>query len=233
MDAEAFETALRAMATEDQRVKYQRFFPGDDSFIGVRMGDVFALATSALAMPVPDLEALLENETHEVRVGACSIMGKAAASRTATVERRQELYDLYLRRHDRIDTWDLVDLAAHQVVGSWLLDKPRTPLYELAASAFWPERRSAIVATAAFIRRGEVDDTMAIAATLVDDEEELVQKAVGWMLRFAGDVDRARLLGYLDEHADRMARVAVRGAVEKLDKPTRDRYLKRQRQSLF
>ncbi|MET0147451.1 MAG: DNA alkylation repair protein [Ilumatobacteraceae bacterium] len=223
--AREFRAELVAMATDEQRRKYERFFPGDDTLIGVRMGDVFGLATRSRAMPVAEIEVLLEDPVHEVRAGACSIMGKAATHRTVAPARHGELYDLYLRRHDRIDTWDLVDLAAHQVVGSWLIDKPRDPLDRLAVSGFWPERRTAIVATAAFLRRGETADTMRLASTLAGDDHPLVQKGTGWMLRYAGDVDRAVLVAFLDRHARSMGRVAVRGAVEKLDPPDRRRYI--------
>jgi 3-methyladenine DNA glycosylase AlkD len=225
--AAGFEASLRVMATEEQRIKYERYFPGDSSLIGVRMGDVFNLAKTALSMPVAELEVLLESPIHEVRVGACSIMGKAAMAKKAAVERHQDLYELYLRRHDRIDTWDLVDLASHQVLGTWLLDKPRTPLYRLAESGFWPERRSAIVATAAFLKRKEIDDTLNVAALLAGDSEELVQKGVGWMLRYVGDIDQPKLLVHLDKYGHRMSRTTLRAAVEKLDKPTRDHYLLR------
>ncbi len=224
--AAGFEAALRALATEDQRIKYGQFFPGDDSFIGVRMGDVFTLAKTALDLPSTELEVLLESPTHEVRVGACSIMGKAATARKVQPGRHRELYELYLRRHDRIDTWDLVDLAAHQVLGTWLLDKPRTPLDRLAESGFWPERRSAIVATAAFLKRKEVDDTLRIAAALAGDPEELVQKGVGLMIRYVGHIYRARLLANLERNADAMSRAGVRAAIEKLDTPPRDSYLR-------
>ncbi|TFC06977.1 DNA alkylation repair protein [Cryobacterium adonitolivorans] len=168
--AAEFHESLVALASPEQRQKYTRYFPGDDSFIGVRMGDVFALAGRVLAMPAHDIETLLESPIHEVRVGACSIMGKAATHRKASVERREELYELYLRRRDRIDTWDLVDLVAQQVVGGWLIDKPRDPLYALAGSSFWPERRTAVVSTAAFLRRGEITDTLRLARMLGDDE---------------------------------------------------------------
>ena len=216
---------LLERATPEQRQKYTRYFPGDDSFAGVRMGDVFALAGGARAMPVGEIEVLLESPVHEVRVGACSIMGKAATHRTVSVERHRDLYELYLRRHDRIDTWDLVDLGAHQVVGSWLVDKPRDPLYALAQSSFWPERRTAIVATAAFLRRQQITDTLRLARMLAADENDLVQKATGWMLRYAGDVDRAALLAFLDEEAATLPRLTLRAAIEKLDKPTRAGYL--------
>ncbi|MEC5183893.1 3-methyladenine DNA glycosylase AlkD [Cryobacterium sp. MP_3.1] len=223
-----FQRSLVALATPEQQQKYTRYFPGDDSFIGVRMGDVFALAGRALAMPVPDIETLLESPTHEVRVGACSIMGKAATHRKTGVERSEELYELCLRRHDRIDTWDLVDLVAYQVVGGWLIDKPRDPLYALAASSFWPERRTAIVATAAFLRRGDITDTLQLARILGSDENDYVQKATGWMLRYLGDVDRDALLGFLDQSAAGLPRLTLRAATEKLDKPVRAGYLARE-----
>ncbi|MGO4782808.1 DNA alkylation repair protein [Cryobacterium sp. W22_MBD10_FK3] len=224
-NAADFQAGLEVLATPEQRQKYTRYFPNDDSFIGVRMGDLFALAGRALAMPVPSLETLLDSPIHEVRAGACSIMGKSATHRAAGIGRREELYDLYLRRHDRIDTWDLVDLGAAQVVGGWLVDKPRDPLYTLASSSFWPERRTAMVATAAFLHRGDITDTLRLAALLGDDEHELVQKATGWMLRYLGDVDRDALIGFLDENATVLARAALRAATEKLVRPVRAGYL--------
>jgi hypothetical protein len=225
LTADAFLTRLQATATDEQRVAYRRYFPGDESFIGVRMGTVFALANTFRAMPGDEIELLLESPVHEVRAGACSLMGKAATARKVTPERHQELYDLYLRRHDRIDAWDLVDLAAHQVLGTWLLDRPRDVLYRLAASDFWPERRSAIVAPAAFIKRGDVEDTFAIARLLLDDPHELVHKGAGWMLRYAGEVNRPALRAFLDDAAGRMPRAMLRAAIEKLDAGERKQYL--------
>jgi 3-methyladenine DNA glycosylase AlkD len=226
LTAAAFLTHLEAEANEEQQIAYKRYFPGDDSFIGVRMGTVFNLAKEFIAMPAAEVERLLESPVHEARAGACSIMGKAASHKKATLERREELYELYLRRHDRIDDWDLVDLAAYQVIGAWLLDKPRDPLYELARSTFWPERRTAIVATAAFLRRGEVDDTLAISEMLLGDDHVLVHKGAGWMLRYAGEADRDRFIDFLDEHAAQMPRPMLRAAIENLDKPQRAHYLK-------
>ncbi len=223
--AEAFLARLRAEATDEQRVAYRRFFPGDESFLGVRMGTVFAIARECLAMPPGEIEALLESPVHEARAGACSVMGRAATHRRTTPERHEELYRLYLRRHDRIDAWDLVDLAAHQVVGTWLLDRPRDPLYDLARSGFWPERRTAVVATAAFLKRGQTDDTFALARLLAGDDHPLVHKGVGWMLRHAGDVDRDRFLAFLDASAPDLPRAVVRPAVEKLEPADRTRFV--------
>lgn len=227
MDAAGLITTLESLASDVEREKYTRYFApdADAPFIGVRMGAVFELAKTALDLPAAELERLLEQPTHEVRALACSIMGKSAARPKTSASRRTELYELYLRRHDRIDQWDLVDLAARDVVGVYLLERDRAPLSRLAASAFWPERRTALVASFAFLRRGELDDAYELAEALADDPEPLVQKALGWVLRAAGDVDRDRLTAFVEAHAATMPRVALRAAIEHYDKPQRARIL--------
>ncbi|WP_022889946.1 DNA alkylation repair protein [Agromyces italicus] len=227
MDASGLIGELEAMASEAERVKYRRYFPDDDSapFIGVRMGAVFDLAKTALELPVRELELLLEEPTHEVRALACSIMGRSAAQPGVDDTRRTELYELYLRRHDRIDQWDLVDLAARDVIGAHLLERDRPPLDLLAASGFWPERRTALVATFAFLRRGQPDDAFTLAERLALDDAPFVQRAVGWVLRAAGDLDEARLVALVERHAATMPRIALRAAIEHLPKTERMRLL--------
>jgi 3-methyladenine DNA glycosylase AlkD len=196
-----------------------------DIILGVRMGQVFALAKEYMQMPLDEVEKLLESPIHEMRVGAVSIMDFQARSKKTTDKRREELFDLYIRRHDRIDTWDLVDRAAPWVVGSYLMDKPRKILYKLAKSKKMSERRTAIVSTLYFIGRGDVDDAFQLAELLLHDKEDLIHKANGWALRFAGDKDRRQLLSFLDKHAASMPRVTLRYATEHFDKKQRDHYL--------
>ena len=191
----------------------------------IRMGQIFALARDHIDMPPSEIERLLEDPSHEARVGAVSVMDWQARDRQTTDERRHELFELYIRRHDLIDTWDLVDRAAIWVVGEYLRDRPRDVLDELASSDRPMERRTAIVSTYAFIRRGQLDDTFRIAERLVADDDDLVHKAVGWMLREAGKRDPARLAAFLDAHAATMPRVMLRYAIEKLDPTERQRYL--------
>jgi 3-methyladenine DNA glycosylase AlkD len=226
-DAAGLVATLEDLATVAERAKYARYFPPDPDapFIGVRMGAVFELAKTALDLPTAELEVLLERPTHEVQALACSIMGKSAAARKTTPERRTGLYELYLRRHDRIDQWDLVDLAARDVIGGYLLDRDRSPLARLAASAFWPERRTALVATFAFLKRGELDDAYRLAEELAVDPEPFVQKALGWVLRAAGDLDPARLLEFVELRAATMPRIALRAAIEHVPKDERARIL--------
>jgi 3-methyladenine DNA glycosylase AlkD len=198
---------------------------GADPYAGIGMGQIFKLAKEFEELPSAEIERLLENDHHPVKVGAVSIMDWQARARKTTDERRRELFDLYIRRHDRIDTWDLVDRAAIHVVGEYLVDGPRDILDTLARSKQPMERRTAILSTYAFIRKGQLDDTYRIAETLSDDPDDLVHNAVGWMLREAGKRDAPRLAAFLDAHAATMPRVMLRYAIEKLDKATRDRYL--------
>jgi 3-methyladenine DNA glycosylase AlkD len=198
----------------------------DDVILGVRMGQVFALAREFIDLPLDEVETMLESPIHEMRVGAVSIMDFQARSKKTTDQRRKELFNLYIRRHDRINTWDLVDRSAPWVVGSYLMDKPRKVLYKLARTKKLPERRSAIVSTLYFIGKGDVDDAFKLAELLLHDKEDLIHKAVGWALRFAGDKDRKQLLKFLDTHAGTMPRVTLRYATEHVEKKQRDKYLK-------
>lgn len=231
--AQVFVLELKRLSSAAQLKQYHRFFtfdddppPGADRFIGVRMGQVFALAREHMAMPPAEIEKLLESPIHEVRVGAVSIMDFQARSKRTPPARRKELFDLYLRRHDRIDSWDLVDRSAPHVIGAYLFDRPRKVLYKLARSRRPMERRTAMVATGYFIRQRDVNDTFRIAELLLHDDQDLIHKATGWMLREAGRVDPARLRDFLQKHGARMPRVALRYAVEKLPARERLRYLK-------
>ncbi len=199
---------------------------GDDAILGVRMGQVFALAKEFMQMDLDEIEKMLESPIHEMRVGAVSIMDFQARSKKTTAERRKELFDLYIRRHDRINTWDLVDRSAPYVVGGYLFDKPRKVLYKLAKSKKMPERRTAIVSTLYFIGKGDVDDAFKLAELMLFDKEDLIHKANGWALRFAGDKERKSLVRFLDEYAATMPRVTLRYATEHFDKKQRDHYLK-------
>lgn len=235
--AAEFIRKLKRLSTAAQLKQYHRFFtfednprPGADRFIGVRMGQVFALAKEHMAMPPAEVEKLLESPIHEARVGAVSIMDFQARSNRTPAARRKELFDLYLRRHDRIDSWDLVDRSAPYVIGAYLADKPRKVLYKLARSRRPMERRTAIVATGFFIRKRDVVDTFRIAELLLHDDQDLIHKATGWMLREAGQVDPNRLRAFLDKHGPSMPRMALRYAIEKLPARDRLRYVKSKKQ---
>lgn len=217
-DTSEIERVARGFRTDSERAE-------DNQFLSVRPGSVFKVAKQFTGLPLADVERLLESPYYEARLAAVSIMDFQARSKRTTDTRRRALFNLYLRRHDRINNWDLVDRAAPYVVGGYLADGPRDVLYDLAQSANPLERRTAIVATYYFIRAGEVEETFRVAETLVQDEHDLVQKAVGSWVREAGKKDQARLLRFLDTHADTMPRVMLRYATEKLDPGTRAAYL--------
>jgi len=226
MSAEQFVNNLKSYRSPEVAESHRHLASDEsDIILSVRMGQVFALAKEFMDMPLEEVEKLLESPIHEARVGAVSIMDFQARSKKVTGKRKKELFDLYLRRHDRIDTWDLVDRSAVHVVGGYLIDKPRKILYKLARSKNMPERRTAIVSTLYFIGKGDVEDAFKLAEILLDDEEDLIHKAVGWALRYAGDKDRQRLLSFLDQYAANMPRTALRYAIEHLDKKQREHYL--------
>jgi 3-methyladenine DNA glycosylase AlkD len=231
LTADAILARLQDLRSDEELRKYQRYFKfgeGEyahgDTFIGVRMGHVFALAKECVLTPPAEIEKLMESDIHEARAAAMSIMAKQYAAKKTTPERRQELFDLYLRRHDRINNWDLVDLAAYYVIGPHLVDRPRDVLYQLAKSDSIWERRTATLATFSFIRLGQLDDAFAIAELLIDDPEDLIHKAVGWMLRTT-DGNRAALNAFLDQHAARMRRIMLRNALEHYAPDERAHYL--------
>jgi 3-methyladenine DNA glycosylase AlkD len=176
-------------------------------------------------LPPDEIEKLLESPLHEVRAGGLSIMDKQARRKRTSESRRKELFDLYMRRTDRINNWDLVDVACPHVVGGYLYDKPRDALYELARSENMWERRTAIVSTYFFIRQGDVNDTFQIAEVLIDDQEDLIHKATDGWLREAGKKDRRRLRTFLDRHAATMPRTMLRYATGHLDEGERKHYL--------
>jgi 3-methyladenine DNA glycosylase AlkD len=204
--------------------KQQDHFRTDAEFWGVRMGSVFALAKEFIGLPVAEIDELLRSPVHEVRVGALSVMGKRASAKKTTEADLAALYELYMARIDLINTWDLVDLCAHHVLGRHLADKPRTPLYDLAASPDWWKRRIAIFATLHFLRDGDLTDTWSLADLLAEDPHDLVQKTVGGLAREAGKHDPARLHTFLDTHAATAPKVMLTQAMEHLDKPTKAAY---------
>ena len=232
LKANQFIKRLKLFQSPKELEKIKRYFKSDkgeysygDKFIGVQMGKVFSLAKEFMGMPLEEVEKLLENSIHEVRAGAVSIMDFQARDKKTSDLRRKELFELYLRRHDRINNWDLVDRSALFVIGSYLLNKPRNILYKLARSKNIWERRTAIVSTGYFLRQGDISDTFRIAEILANDKADLINKAVGGWIREAGKQDAERLYEFLDEHAAKMPRVSLRYAIEKLSLSQRKKYL--------
>ncbi|MFI5711003.1 DNA alkylation repair protein [Kribbella sp. NPDC051620] len=223
-------------ATAETLARYFQVKPGGygegDQMIGVKLSTLRLILKPYLRaeLPLPAIEEALASPIHEHRLAILCLLAdraaRAAKPRTANPAELTAIYDLYLRNTKYIDNWDLVDCSAPEIVGAQLLDHPRDPLYQLIASSNLWERRIALVATYKLIRKGETADTFALAASVLDDREDLIHKASGWMLREAGKhTAPAELLAFLDQHATRMPRTMLRYAIERLPAETRKHYL--------
>ncbi len=228
LTAEEFVNELTSLQSDAEKKKIRRYFKDDDPdnrVIGVRMKKTFDLAKEfSKQMPVQEIEKLLESPFYEGRMGAVSVMDFQVRPKHASEEYRKERFDLYLNRHDRINNWDFVDRAAPRVIGSYLYDheKPKDILYKLAKSENPWERRTAIVSTAWFIKKGELDDTFKLAEMLLNDEHEYVQKAIGTWVRHAGKQDKDRLLEFLEQYAAEIQPSTLTIMMEKLDKKQKE-----------
>ena len=231
MSAADVMAALAELASPADAVQLQGYFktgPGEygegDVFIGVRVPAMRTVAKRFRHLGLDAIDELLDSEIHEHRACALLILAdqfaRGIGERSVVVER----YLAALRR-GRVNNWDLVDSSAGYILGSWLVDKDRSLLFELAASESLWDRRVAMIATSAFIWAGDPTATIAVAKRLLPDRADLIQKAVGWMLREVGKrVDRDVLTGFLDQHAAAMGRTALSYATEHLAGEERARY---------
>lgn len=197
-----------------------------DEELKLPMRDLFAIAKSHRALPLPEIETLLDEHANQIRLAAvCVLDFKARAVKTA--KERRPMRELYLRRHDRIDSWGMVDRAAPWVVGGSLAGHDLSVLHELAASPRPIERRTAITAPLYFVKFGDDDEvarSFEIANQLAQDPETVVHNAVGIFIKHAGRRLPDQQRTFLERHAASMARPGLRLAIAKLDPATRQRY---------
>ncbi|MDD9985508.1 MAG: DNA alkylation repair protein [Spirochaetaceae bacterium] len=210
----------------------QRFFrtgPGEygegDRFLGLRVPEVRAIARRHRELSLADLAEVLASPWHEHRQAALFVL--ADRYRRATPAEREPIASFYLEHLDAVNSWDLVDGSAPHILGAHLLNRDRAVLYELAASRHLWRQRVAVLATFAFIRAGQFQDTLRLAELLRDHPHDLIHKAVGWMLREIGKRDLAAEERFLDRHAARMPRTMLRYAIEKFEPERRRSYLQR------
>ena len=230
-DAQAAQQRLRSLADPAVAAGSARFFktgPGEygegDIFIGVKSPTLKTVAKEFKTLPLAEVECLLHSDIHEDRTLALVILvGQFTKADDAT---RKRIYDIYLANTCHINNWDLVDISAPQIVGGYLEDRSRKPLDRLAKSASIWERRIAVVATHWFIRHGDFADTLRIAEKLLTDGEDLIHKAVGWMLREVGKREAAVAEAFLKAHYRRMPRTMLRYAIERFPEARRQAYLK-------
>ena len=221
---------LRQLASPVHARNLSWFFktaPGEygagDRFIGIRVPVLRRLAREFRSLPLSATVELLQSPIHEERLLALLIL--TDAYRRADESGCAAIYQLYLKNLAHVNNWDLVDCSAPRIVGRHLEKRSRKILFRLARSKILWRRRVAMLATFHFIRQDDFDDALRLAEFLRDDDQDLIHKAVGWMLRETGKRDVAALKQFLDCHAGRMPRTMLRYAIEKLPARERRRYL--------
>jgi len=229
---------MEAAATPENARALARYFkvaPGSygegDIFLGLKLGDLRRLAKPYVASAFePDQWLpMLRSPIHEHRLIALVVMSERAKESAQKPNRESELqviYDTYLDNTRYVNNWDLVDVSCGPIVGGYLQDRDRAPLYKLVRSDWLWDRRIAMVSSQHFLKRRETSDLYRLAEILLPDRHDLIHKAVGWSLREAGKrVDRAELRRFLDQHASIMPRTALRYAIEHFEQAERQRYL--------
>jgi len=207
-----------------------RFFKTDpgqygygDKFLGIKVPVTRGVVKECWQkVSFDNLEECVTNQYHEVRLAALLALIEIFSHAKKNPELQKRCVDLYLSHTDRINNWDLVDLSCYPLLGTWLLDKDRTLLYDLARNGktMW-EQRIGMVSTMQFIRHGQTDDTYAIAEILIGHKHDLIHKAVGWLLREAGKRDTDKLKAWLEPRCHAMPRTMLRYAIEKLSETDR------------
>jgi 3-methyladenine DNA glycosylase AlkD len=230
VNARAIERRLRALGDRDRAKHSLRFFrtgPGEygegDRFLGLTVPDIRAVAREAKESSLDTLEQLLESPWHETRLLALVVL--VDQHRRGDAVLRDAIHQLYLRNTHRINSWDLVDCSAAEIVGAHLRDGDRSLLARLARSASLWERRIAMIATLDYIKCDDFRDALRVAAILVGDGHDLIHKATGWMLREIGKRDQAAEERFLRKYASRMPRTMLRYAIERFPERLRRQYL--------
>jgi len=195
-----------------------------DIFLGLTSQQVKDVAKKYFNLSLPKIKDLLKSKIHEERMCALRIL--VNKYNKADEREKENIFNFYLENIKRVNNWDLVDLSAPNIVGDFLLDKDKKILYQLVHSKNLWERRIAIVATYSFIRKEKFEDTFTISELLLEDKQDLIHKAVGWMLREVGKKDEAILEDFLKSHYKEMPRTTLRYAIERFDEVKRKRYLK-------
>lgn len=222
---------LQQLGSEEKAKVLQRFFktgPGEygegDVFIGVRVPNLRKLVKEYQDITIKEVMQLLKSSIHEERLFALLILVSKYSKGNETLKKR--IYELYLQNTKFINSWDLVDGSAQHIVGAFLMDKSKEPIYRLAKSNSLWERRIAILSTLYFIKHDNYSETLKISKILLTDEQDLIHKAVGWMLREIGKRHISTEEMFLKKYYKRMPRTMLRYAIEKFPESKRKKYLR-------
>lgn len=233
MTVQNIKAKLKQQENKEKAKILQRFFktgPGEygegDLFLGVKVPVLRKLAKKYDGITIPQVKRLLTSAIHEERLLALFIfVGKYQKGDEAV---KKEIYDLYLNHTKFVNNWDLVDGSAPHIVGAFLMNKNKEPLYRLANSKNLWERRISILSTFYFIKQDKFSDALKIAKILLTDKKDLIHKAVGWMLREIGKRHLQTEETFLKKYYKTMPRTMLRYAIEKFPEPKRQKYLKGQ-----
>ncbi len=222
---------LKALANPQKAKLLQRFFKtgkgqyGEgDIFLGIMVPQSRNLAKKYSNLPFEEIKRLLESRFHEERLVALLIL--VHNYKKSSEENKEKIFNFYIENTKYINNWDIVDLSAHKIIGNHLKDKDKSILYKLAKSSNLWQKRISIISTFYFINNNEFQDSLNIAEILLSDSHDLIQKAVGWMLREIGKKDIQVLEQFLKKHYKKMPRTTLRYAIERFPEETRQRYLK-------
>ena len=232
VSAVQIENSLRALGNADNAAHAQRFFKtgageyGEgDQFLGIRVPVLRQQMKQYRGLPLEESLLLLRSPLHEVRLFALLLL--VGQFQRGTPQHQADIHALYLANTQYINNWDLVDTSAPYIMGIYLHGRDKQVLYALVASSSLWERRIAMIATFFFIRQNQFVDALAIAKLLLADKEDLIHKAVGWMLREIGKRDRAVETAFLQGHHRVMPRTMLRYAIEHFSREERQRYLQK------
>ena len=225
------EAELQKLANPEKAEFFPRFFrtgPGEygegDKFIGVVVPDQRRIAKKFKTLPLDQIQELLKSPLHECRLTALLILVDQF-EKSKTKEAQKRIYDFYLANTDRVNNWDLVDSSCHKIMGPYLFERSRRPLFRFAAAKCLWRNRISIVTTYYFIRRDDLETTIEISEVLLNHEHDLIHKAVGWMLRELGKQNEQMLMLFLKQHHEAMPRTMLRYAIEKFSKTKRNQIL--------
>ena len=221
---------LHSLADSERAQHAMRFFKtgvgeyGEgDKFLGIRVPVIRLSVKKYKDTSLDTAEKLLKSEYHEIRLFALLLL--VSRYTKGNIVEQTRIYQLYLNSTQCINNWDLVDSSAPYIVGAYLDDNDKSILHELARSSLLWERRIAILATFYFIRKNKFGDALRIAEQLLNDPEDLIHKAVGWMLREIGKRDMTTEVAFLKKYYQQMPRTMLRYAIEKFSKAERHKYL--------
>ena len=198
-----------------------------DIFLGITVPKLREISKKYQNLELNDLQKLLESKIHEHRLSALMVLRFKYENKKTNERSKKEIVRFYLSNTKKINNWDLVDLSCHYILGNWLLDKDRRILYKLSISKNLWERRIAIISTFAFIHEKQFQDSLKISEILLQDNQDLIHKAVGWVLREVGKKDKQTEINFLDKHYKTMPRTMLRYAIEKFSEKERKFYLKK------